>query len=90
MTEPYKPVSCDFHDELTELATLKIPVDIVYKDQKHQEQEAHDVIADIFTQGKEEFLKLQHGEQIRLDHVISINGKKIRSNTSDMTEFAKP
>jgi hypothetical protein len=69
----YKPVSCDFSDELENFSVRKILVDVTYWDDKSLPCQLTGVIEDIFTTPqKEEFLKLDNGELIRLDRIFEI------------------
>ena len=71
----YRPVSCAFYDELTLLALRKKQVSIAYLDSDGHVVHTADVIADIFTKKKKEYVVLNDGTQIRLDDIISLEGK---------------
>jgi Rho-binding antiterminator len=75
----YRPVSCDFHDQLEELATLKKTCLVRYGNEAGEAFEVIGRIADIFTKDKEEFLKMSDGQIIRLDHIRE--AKELRSST---------
>ena len=72
MDDVYKTVSCQFYDELEELAVKKIKSKIFYMDNEN-EKYIEDLIVDFKTKNKEEFLILNSGTQIRLDKIIKIN-----------------
>jgi transcriptional antiterminator Rof (Rho-off) len=72
--QPYKPIACGFHDELLSLATLKKVSEIRYID-NGDEKVVSDRIEDVFTKGEEEFLLTASGLIIRLDQLVSVNGK---------------
>jgi Rho-binding antiterminator len=74
MSEPYRPISCDFHDELCLLALRRRACEIVYRDSAGREARLEDRIEDIYTKGKEEFLRLAGGGIIRLDRLLRVDG----------------
>lgn len=75
MNENYRPVACSLHDELEALATLRRECRIAFRGENENAETVTDVIADIFTRAREEFLRLRHGAIIRLDRIISIDDK---------------
>lgn len=75
MPEPYHPIACSLHDELEALATLRRECRITFRDEESKTETISDAIADIFTRGREEFLRLRNGVMIRLDRIISIDDK---------------
>jgi len=75
----YQPISCDFYDELTLLAMRCTECPIVYKNENGAEVTIRTVIQDIFTRKGEEFLLLSVGGEIRLDRIISVDGKVLSS-----------
>jgi len=77
MTEDYKPISCDFHDELETLAVRRRKCEITYRDISGNPVTVEDWIEDIYTKDKEEFLKLKSGLVIRLDRLIEVDGKRL-------------
>lgn len=79
MPRPYQPIDCDSHDELEALATLRQPCDLIYRDSAGREVLTRDVIEDLYTQNHEEFLKLRNRQMIRLDAIISVNGRPLKS-----------
>jgi Rho-binding antiterminator len=70
-------VDCDFHDELEALATLRQQCWIVYRNAVDEEVEVQDRIVDVYAANKADFLRLKDGTEIRLDRIISVNGKPI-------------
>ena len=74
----YRPISCDFHDELQLIALRKMTVPIVYRKQDGGQTVIDSTIADLYTREKEEFLLLPSGEEIRLDRLVSVNGIELR------------
>ncbi len=75
----YVPVSCAFYSELEVLAIRRIPCHIFYINEMGFRVEVHSIIRNLFTSSKEEFMELEQGILIRLDRLISINGKISRS-----------
>lgn len=68
----YEPVTCQFYDQLEELAVKKVRSKITYlEDEKEKMIEAN--IIDFKTFNKEEFLILDNGLEIRLDMIVQIN-----------------
>ena len=78
MEENYKPVSCDFYDELEALATMKKTCDITFFNEGGKAK-IRASIADLYTREKVEYLKTSAGLEIRLDKLIEVDGK-IASN----------
>ena len=71
---PYHPISCEFHDRLEDLATLRKTVRIGYRDESGMEQIRDAVITDVFARGGEEFVVLDSAEHVRLDRLIEVDG----------------
>jgi len=75
-TKKYMPVDCDFHDQLESHASKKAHIRINYWKNKGEMAQVKSQIKDIYaTSQKEEYLVTHEGENIRLDHIIAINGK---------------
>lgn len=77
MTHAYQPVDCSAHDALLEVATFRRVVEIIFRDESGQIQTFHDRVRDVFTRAGEEFLLLERGQLIRLDHLILVDGKPV-------------
>lgn len=77
--DAYIPVSCDFHDELEALATLRQECRIVYSNAANELVEVQGLIVDVYAANKADFLKLKDGTQIRLDKIVSVNDKQLSS-----------
>lgn len=75
MREPYKPISCSWHDTLLHKATLKDEVSF----ELESGQSLTGIIVDVYTKEKEEFLRLNSGEIIRLDRIINMDGAPFNS-----------
>lgn len=71
----YRPIDCDFHDQMESLATTRHRVHVTYKDEGGEIASRDGVIVDIWTApSKEEFLKLEDGTTIRLDRITDVHG----------------
>ncbi|QEF98257.1 hypothetical protein Mal15_23060 [Stieleria maiorica] len=77
MDEPYTPISCGFYDQLEILAMRKSPTTIRYRDAEDHEQQITAVVADVYSEDKQEWLKLDDGTIIRLDRLISADRKAL-------------
>ncbi|MBD0265605.1 MAG: hypothetical protein ICV78_23655 [Tolypothrix sp. Co-bin9] len=75
--DAYNLVSCDFHDELESLATLRQECRIVYKNVDDEVIEVKGRIVDVFAANQADFIKLKDGTEIRLDRIVSVNDKLV-------------
>ncbi len=75
--DAYTPVSCDFHDEIESLATLRQECRIAYRTESDETVEAQGRINDVYAENKADFLKLDDGTIIRLDRITTVNGKRL-------------
>ncbi|WP_377702630.1 hypothetical protein [Pseudoduganella sp. UC29_71] len=73
----YTPVSCEFHDRLEDLATLRKEADVSYVDEDGVEQQRSAVIRDVYAREGADYLLLSTGETVRLDRVIEAGGYKL-------------
>lgn len=71
----YTPINCSFYDELEALATLRQKALIKYSEDTVQTKETEGKIKDFFIRDGAEYLLLDTGLEIRLDYIISVNGK---------------
>ncbi len=69
----YQSISCSYYDQLEAYATQRTRCSIAHK-MDGNEQIIDGFIADLFAKDGAEYLKLDNGTVIRLDHLISING----------------
>jgi Rho-binding antiterminator len=72
----YKPVSCDYHDQLEEAAMHRKRVELEF-DLEGVTQRETGTIADVFTSHGAEFVKFESATgpvDIRIDHIISMRG----------------
>ncbi len=77
--DEYILISCDFHDRLEAWATLRQTCHILYRDVAHELIEVKGLIVDVYAADKADFLKLDNGTVIRLDKILSVNGKQASS-----------
>lgn len=73
--DQYIPVSCDFHDELEALATLRQVCQVIYRNESDEVIEVCDRIVDVYAAHHADYMRLSNGAEIRLERVISVNGK---------------
>lgn len=73
METPYRPIDCSYYDRLEAWATLKGSCAIVWMDQDKVKHEVQSRIMDLVIQNHVEYLVVEKGLRIRLDHLISIN-----------------
>ena len=76
MENEYHPIDCNYYDELVLLAMRKKPCEIIYQDQNGHQITKQATIVDVFTKEKVEYLKLSNDQLIRLDLLISADGKE--------------
>lgn len=73
--QPYHPISCSYYDRLESLATRCQRCDVVYiSDADRENQNLLGYIVDLYTKDQEEFMVMDTGLIIRLDHLVSVNG----------------
>ena len=71
--QQYRPVGCDFVDQIEIFATQKKQVDVTYDNGNAIVTEQH-VLKTWETKNKEEFLITVSGLRIRLDFIHAIDG----------------
>jgi len=74
----YNPISCSFHDELESLAVKQTIVEIIYLDENNKRESINSKIIDIIVQDGAEFIVLKNDLNIRLDWLISVDGKTLK------------
>lgn len=73
MNDTYSPIDCTFHDRLEALATTRRRVVLNLATEGGERSLAEGVITEIWTSPtKEEFLRLDDEEPIRLDRILAI------------------
>lgn len=76
MDKPYVPISCSFYDYLEQAATLGTEAEVEFKEGDN----AAKVVSRIKTltiKDKVEYMVLENGQHIRLDFLISFDGKPL-------------
>ncbi|MDP9190895.1 MAG: hypothetical protein M3P06_04235 [Acidobacteriota bacterium] len=74
--EQYEPVSCDYHDQLEAAAMHRNVVELEF-DLNGVTQKERGRVEDVYTTGGAEFIRFAADDgplEIRLDHIISMNG----------------
>jgi len=77
--QKYQPISCDYYDELEIVAMRQTVAQIVFKNESGEENTISTKIKTLQTRNSEEFLILENGDEIRLDKLISMNGKIVKN-----------
>ena len=80
--DSYRLVACSFHDELEALATLHKPCQVIYRDPENEVQTVNTQIIDVYAADRADFIELQNETVVRLDRLISVNGKPIQFASS--------
>ncbi|MCF6360171.1 MAG: Rho-binding antiterminator [Cyclobacteriaceae bacterium] len=78
-TEFYIPISCSFYDYLEEAATLR-KVSIIEFEKEDKTVIIESIIKTFFIKDKVEYMLLGNKQSIRLDNLISFNGKPLPKN----------
>jgi Rho-binding antiterminator len=73
----YRPISCEFHDRLEDLATVRKVTCIRYRDSEGMEQQRDAIIADVYSRAGAEYVSLSSGETLRLDQLVEVDGEKL-------------
>ncbi len=76
--QQYQNISCSYYDRIEAFATRKTECVIMYNDGAEKSETG--VIVDLFARDGAEYLKLNSGTVIRLDHLVSINGLPVSNN----------
>lgn len=69
----YKPVSCDFYDQLEAAATTGAECTIVLKSQGDQQRELKGTIKNLETRDHIEYAQMEDGTEFRLDEIKSFD-----------------
>lgn len=75
--DAYVPVSCDFHDQLEAIATLRQTCCIVYRNEAGATTEVSGRIVDVYAAHHADYVKLADGTVIRMDHIVSVNNQLV-------------
>jgi len=82
----YQPINCSFHDVLLEHATFRRRIEIVYHAIDGTRKESQNIIKDVYTKSKEEFMLLDDGNTIRLDHIVSVDGALLPETSCNISK----
>jgi Rho-binding antiterminator len=75
----YNPISCEFFDQLNVAMQRKIPSTIVYlKDENSSKETLKGIVKTMEVIDGIEFMVLDSNVKVRLDTVLTFNGKKHR------------
>jgi len=72
---PYKPIACDYVDYIEHLATLRQKSVLVYRTGEEVLTRKDERIKTWENRAGVEYMIMRSGLEIRLDDIISINGK---------------
>ena len=72
----YEPIDCNYYDEITLLILHKRECEVLFYNEKAEEQVVTAIIEDVYTRKKAEYLRLKDGTEIRLDKIIALDDKK--------------
>lgn len=72
----YEPIDCADHDKLESLATLRQIARISYRGDDGTTREVEDLIEDVYARDGVEYLRTAGGEELRLDTLLSVDGKR--------------
>ena len=73
----YQPINCHFYDELELLAIRQKPCIIIFTNEDNKEESLTSRIKDFKIIDRAEYMLLEDGKFIRLDYLISVDGKKL-------------
>ena len=80
--DTYKPIDCDIHDVLEDAAVRERLVEITF-DNGVQHETLETKIVNFITEDDAEYVVLEHNYmRIRLDKIVSIDGKLLADGTS--------
>ncbi len=73
MDKQYKPIACGLYDELELRALRKQKINLLFINDKNENESIDCVIADLFSKDKTEYLKTDNDRIIRLDNIIEMD-----------------
>lgn len=76
---PYIPISCDVHDQLLALASLRKQCEITVALADGKSEQIRGTIVDIYSRAGAEYLQMKDGSVFRLDQIEALNGRPITS-----------
>ena len=71
----YQPISCEYYDYIEHFAVKGEEIEIQFYSSENLIKVIKDRILDTRVQNGEEFIVLAKNEEIRLDHIISLDDK---------------
>ena len=77
MNQKYHPINCHFYDELELLAVRQQKCEIIFHTTSDKIESITDTIVDFKIINQAEYMVLEGGNKIRLDYLISVDGKKM-------------
>jgi len=69
----YTPISCSIYDQLESFAVQGVEVTLIYRNGESEEMQVITKIHDLQTRNHVEYLVTTSGQEIRLDHLVSVN-----------------
>lgn len=69
----YTPISCSIYDQLEAFAVQGVEVTLIYRNSGNEEMQVTTMIQDLQTRNHVEYLVTTSGQEIRLDHLVSVN-----------------
>ncbi|SEU03558.1 hypothetical protein [Hymenobacter actinosclerus] len=80
MPAAYQPINCSFYDELEARATTGQPCTLTYRTEPDTPPSTyHGIIQDLYIQDKVEYLRLADGFELRLDNLLAVDDKELRT-----------
>lgn len=73
----YQSIGCSYYDQLEAFAVKRTRCTIKYN-KDAGEKTIDGIITDVYSKDGAEYLSLDNGTVIRLDHLISVNGILVR------------
>ena len=74
MSTVYVPINCEFHDVLESTAVRRRPATFSLHDASGQPSTVHARIVDLYARQGMEYMRLDDGSVIRLDHILGVDG----------------
>ena len=79
----YQPIDCNYYDVLEALATRKRYVRIQFKTELQEFISVDSIITDLYTKQGYEYMLLANGTEVRLDRLISVDGRYVPGSGYD-------
>jgi Rho-binding antiterminator len=74
----YRPINCNFYDELEARATLRQPCVIAYRPQLDAPiTTVTGIIDTLYIRDKVEYLRLTDGVELRLDWLVAVDDREL-------------